>query len=96
MLIGGELDQQPQASSLATTSLILDGETIRFIYSRSKAALEAGMIFDVEYHDSLNATPWTSIGAGTVVADGPQQSIEALIPVIPSQRRFVRLRVTAP
>ena len=54
------------------------------------------MIFDVEYHDSLNTTPWTSIGAGTVVADGPQQSIEALIPVSPSQRRFVRLRVTAP
>lgn len=95
-LIEFATDQQPQASSLATTSLILDGETIRFIYSRSKAALEAGMIFDVEYHDSLNATPWTSIGTGTVVADGPQQSIEALIPVSPSQRRFVRLRVTAP
>ncbi|TAE78629.1 MAG: hypothetical protein EAZ65_04525 [Verrucomicrobia bacterium] len=88
--------QNPQALTRSVTSLVLDGANLRFAYTRSKPALDAGLTFVVEYHDSLDATPWTPIGPGNVLVDAPLQSVEALVPAVSASRRFVRLRVVAP
>jgi hypothetical protein len=68
---------------------------LAFTYTRNRAAFDDGILFDVQYSDSL-AAPWTSAGPGTVEADGPAQSVRALIPAGPAGRRFVRLNVSAP
>jgi hypothetical protein len=88
--------QDPLDSTLSPTPLVVDGANLRFRYTRSKAAFDSGLAFTVEYHDLLDATPWTPAGAGVVMVDGPLQSVEAIIPAGPAGRRFVRLRVTAP
>lgn len=88
--------QQPRAFTTSPVSCVFDGESIRFGYTRSKAARDAGLVFDVEYHDSLDSTPWVSIGSGAVVVDDPIELVEAVVPLGRLNRRFVRLRVTAP
>jgi hypothetical protein len=88
--------QQPRAFTTSPISCVFDGESIRVGYTRSKSARDAGLVFDVEYHDFLDSTPWASIGSGAVVIDGPMEYVEAVVPVGRLNRRFVRLRVTAP
>ncbi|MFY7819085.1 MAG: MBG domain-containing protein [Akkermansiaceae bacterium] len=88
--------QQPLASSRSSTSMMIDGETILFSYTRSRAAREAGIMYDVEYHDTLDGSAWISTGAGAVTAEGPLESVEAIIPMSAAKRRFVRLRVSTP
>ena len=88
--------QNPQAATRASVSLLpASGGMLAFTYTRNRAAFDDGILFDVQYSDSL-AAPWTSAGPGTVETDGPAQSVRALIPAGPAGRRFVRLNVSAP
>jgi len=88
--------QSPHAATRATVALTpASGGMLEFIYTRSKAAFDDGFLFDVQYSSTL-AAPWTSIGPGTLLSDGPEQSVRALVPQDPAGRRFVRLNVSAP
>ena len=88
--------QDPHAATRSPTPLVVDGPQLRFRYTRSKVALDEGFAFVVEFRDSLDAGPWSSAGAGTVLLDGPRQTVEAVVPAGSAGRRFVRLRVSAP
>jgi len=87
--------QNPRAATRALTSLSRSSADLEFHYLRDKAAFDAGYLFDVEYSDTL-AAPWTSVGPGSVLHQGPPQSVRALVPASPGGRRFVRLKVLAP
>ena len=76
--------------------MIIVGETVLFGYTRSRAARDAGIMYDVDYHDMLDGSAWISTGAGAVTAEGPLESVEAIIPMSSAKRRFVRLRVSMP
>jgi autotransporter-associated beta strand protein len=89
--------QSPHAATRATTTLALPpGTDLDFTYTRNKAALDAGYLFTVEYSDTLAPNSWTSAVPGTVILDGPAQSVRVLIPEGTATHRFIRLKVSAP
>jgi autotransporter-associated beta strand protein len=87
--------QDPHAGTLALTGVVKSATDLEFTYTRSKAAFDDGLLFTVEYSDTL-APPWTTAGAGTLLVDGSLQTLTATIPAAPGGRRFIRLRVVSP
>lgn len=87
--------QNPHANTRALTSLGNTASGLGFTYTRSKAAFDEGYGFTVEYSDTL-APPWTSAGPGSIIIDGPLQTLEAIIPEGTSESRFARLKITSP
>jgi len=76
-----------------TPILTINGNVLEYTYTRRNTA-PGEASFSVEWSDSL-APPWTSAGPGTVIADGPGQTVKATLSAgVPS--RFVRLKITTP
>ena len=69
---------------------------LNFSYTRNKAAFDEGYAFIVEYSDTLHPLSWSAVGPGSVVMDGPIQTVSATIPPGIAGRRFVRVRVMTP
>jgi hypothetical protein len=88
--------QNPSAKNRALGSIEKKANAdFDYIYHRSKMAVEQGYQFDVEWSEDLNGV-WNSVGSGTVVADGENQTVTASIPRGLNGKRFVRLKVSAP
>ena len=87
--------QSPHAATRAVISSQASPAGLVFTYTRSKAAVDDGVVFSVESSDTL-AAPWTPHGPGTLLHDGALQTLAATIPPGPAGKRFARLRVTAP
>ena len=86
--------QDPHASTRVVGTLEKTATNLEFTYIRSKAAVEDGVTYSVEFSDLLTP-PWTSVGPGAVIADdGTLQTVRAEIPAGPSGRRFVRLHIS--
>lgn len=87
--------QNPTINSRATEPLEKVHEGIQFTYQRSRTAAQLGYQYTIEYSDHLSGT-WIPIGPGELMSDGEIQTMRAVVPESPSQRRFLRLRVTEP
>jgi autotransporter-associated beta strand protein len=87
--------QNPNAATRATILVEPAPSGIEFTYVRNRVALDDGWVFSVEHNDDLGAS-WVPVGAGSVVSDGPMQTVMAFVPTNGSARCFARLRVTAP
>jgi uncharacterized delta-60 repeat protein len=87
----------PTASSSLPTPTVLNGAVIEFNYTRSVAAVNAGVTFAVEWSDSLLGTNWSTSGVtqSVLTDNGTTQQVKATLPAGTSGRRFVRLKVTA-
>ncbi len=85
--------QNPNAATTRPGTLAKNATGLEFTYTRSKTAFDAGVIFSVEYSDTL-AAPWTSVGPGSVVIDGAIQTVKATVPAGSGAKRFVRLKIT--
>ena len=84
--------QEPHASTRVVSSLEKNAANLEFTYIRSKAAVQDGVTYSVEYCDLLTS-PWNSVGPGMVIADdGTLQTVRAQIPAGLSGSRFVRLK----
>lgn len=71
--------------------------SVLFNYRRNVAALEDGMIFTVEWSDTMEPGSWSTVDVNEmVVPDGDTQLVTAIVQTDGSQRRFVRLVVTYP
>lgn len=92
--------QDPYASSLLATPVEVDSSTLEFRYTRSKAALAAGVTFSVQWSDTLLPGSWSSVGVTESADPGnPDTSeLENRRATLPkgSGKRFVRLRVVLP
>jgi hypothetical protein len=93
--------QDPYANTLVSTPVDMIGNEIEFRYSCSKEALVDGMIFTVEWSDTLLPGSWKRDG----VDDNPDSenpgTVElehrvANVPAGSEGRRFIRLRVSGP
>ena len=89
--------QNPHASTLLATPVEVDSSTLEFRYTRSKAALAAGVTFSVQWSDTLLPGSWSSVGV-TESADpeNPDTSeLENRRAILPkgSSKRFVRLKI---
>jgi len=89
------LDLDPKKPSTAPTTLALESNTIRYTYTRRKAAANEAT-FSIEWSDTLT-NPWPPVGPGTLQSEtDTQQTLQAAIPKAPGNRRFIRLKVTTP
>jgi hypothetical protein len=86
--------QDPHASTRAAIALELAAGGVTSVYTRSKAAVDAGFLFTVEISDTLAPYSWTGLGPGALIADGPLQTLGVPLPWTP--RRFARLRIGSP
>ncbi len=90
--------QDPNANTTTKTPLVRNGATVEFSYSRSLAAMAAGMTFSVEWSDTLASNSWSSAGVTEqLIGDnGTVQTVKATCPTGTNGKRFVRLKVTQP
>ncbi|MEO8613729.1 MAG: choice-of-anchor tandem repeat GloVer-containing protein [Luteolibacter sp.] len=82
----------PNAPIFQTT---ITGGNIEFTYTRSKAAVNAGILFQVPWSEILNTATWNYADTvQTVLNDnGTIQTVKATVPMGTSGRRFVRIEV---
>jgi hypothetical protein len=90
--------QNPHAATLATPTLVKSGSTLEFTYTRSNAAIADGILFAVEWDDTLAAIVWSDVGVTEQLLsnNGTLQTVRASLSAGAATRRFVRLRVTEP
>ena len=88
--------QNPLTSTKVSTPLAINGANLEFTYTRANASIAGGMIFAVEWSDTLAAGSWSSAGVTEQIFsdNGTVQTVKATVPS-GSGKRFVRLKVTA-
>ncbi len=87
----------PNAGSVVPASLVRNDAALEYTYVRNKAAVSGGVIFNVEWSDTLASGSWTSVGAGVVQIDnGNLETVKAIVPAGSGPKRFVRLKVSTP
>jgi autotransporter-associated beta strand protein len=89
--------QNPNAATQAATALLKNGATLEFTYTRANAALADGVIFTVEWSDTLAPGSWSSAGVSEQILtdNGMVQIVRASV-AAGSGRRFLRLKVSKP
>ena len=75
-----------------------NGAVLEYSYQRAKAAVLDGLLFTVEWSDTLLPGSWSSVEVSESILsdDGTVQEIMATLPAGAADRRFVRMRVDAP
>jgi hypothetical protein len=88
----------PEQSSPMPGLPSLNGNTIEFVYTRSKAAIDDGFTFSVEWSEDLTSPIWNSAGVTEEILseDSTLQQIKASVSVGNGTRRFLHLKVTSP
>jgi hypothetical protein len=93
--------QNPLASTRAATSVALNATVLEFRYQRSAAASGDGILFSVEWSDTLLPGSWSA--GGVVDREDPAnpgteilRNRIATVPLGTAGRRFVQLRATTP
>jgi uncharacterized delta-60 repeat protein len=97
-LIEFAINSTPLAFSSSPGTLVLNGASLEFTYTRSKGAMADGFTFTVEWSDSLTTASWSSAGVTeSILSDnGTVQQVQAVLPAGGSGRRFVHLKVSGP
>lgn len=88
--------QNPNAGTVAATTITRNGGNLEFTYNRPTAA--DGIVYAVEWRDDLSSGAWSAAGVTqqTVTDNGTVQTIRATVPAGASAHRFLHLKVTAP
>jgi hypothetical protein len=88
----------PEQSNPMPGILNLNGETIEFVYTRTKAAMNDGFTFQVEYSDDLASPNWSSTGVSEEILsdNGTLQEVKASVAVGNGTRRLLHLKITQP
>lgn len=88
----------PNVASAMPGTLTLNGSTLEFRYTKSKAAVADGLQYKVEWTDSLPAAVWSTTGVTEIVTseDATLQQIKASVSAGTNKQRFLRLKVTRP
>lgn len=93
--------QNPHAATLLSTPLEMNGNRVEYRYPRNTAALADGMIFTVEWSDTLLPGSWSSNGVRDTLdtANPGTSELENRLATIPQSltgKRFLRLHVSNP
>jgi hypothetical protein len=91
--------QHPNDSSLVALSSVRTATTVEITYTRSLAALADGVIFIVEWSETLAPDSWSVSGVTQAILtdDGTLQSVKATVPAGPAiPARYARLKVISP
>ena len=85
--------------SSATLAAIRTASAVEITYTRSNAALNGGVIYTVEWSDTLAPNSWSTTGVTQTVltANGTVQTVKATVPTgTVTPKRYARLKVTSP
>lgn len=90
--------QMPNDQSRTETPVAPNGTSLEFTYTRSKAAMADGVIFTVEWSDTLAGDSWSSAGVTQQVqtGNGVVQTVKATVPAGSEGGRFVHLLIQRP
>jgi hypothetical protein len=87
----------PTATNAPPGQLARNGANMTFTYLRNKAAVSDGVVFSVEWSDTLAVGSWSSAGVTESPIDqGATELVTATLPTGSSGKRFVHLKVTRP
>jgi hypothetical protein len=89
----------PKQNSPRPGELILNGETMEFLYTRAKGAISDGIVFTVEWSDDLTPpSSWSSTGVTEemVSQDSTTEQWRATVPAGTNGSRYLRLKVLRP
>ncbi|MGB8168532.1 MAG: autotransporter-associated beta strand repeat-containing protein, partial [Chthoniobacteraceae bacterium] len=88
--------QNPNAASKAAPTLVKNGATLEFTYTRSLTAMTDGVTFTVEWSDTLASNSWSNSGVTEQIltTTGSVQTVKASVAVGSGARRFVHLKIS--
>ena len=89
--------QNPNASSRAVLTAIRNASALEVTYTRSKAAFTGGVVFTVEWSDTLAPNSWSNalVTENILTDNGTIQTVKATVPAGPTiPLRYARLKVT--
>lgn len=89
--------QNPNASSRAALTANRTASALEITYTRSKAALNGGMTFTVEWSDTLAPNSWSNalVTENILTDNGTIQTVKATVPTGSAiALRYARLKVT--
>ena len=91
-------DTDPTQGNAGPGDLVLADDTMEFLYTRTKAAINDGIIFRVEWSDDLTSPNWNTTGVTEVVVseDDTVQHVRDSVSSGSGPRRFMRLNVIRP
>ena len=71
----------PTLANVMPGDLVINGTTLEFIYTRAKAAINDGIIFNVEWSDDLGSPSWNTTGVTEVIVseDNMVQHVRASV-----------------
>ncbi len=91
------LGLDPNASGTFPASLALNGANLEYTYTRSSAAKDNGVAYQIEWSDTLDVGSWSveTVTEQITSTEGALETVKASIPAGTGAKRFLRLRVTA-
>ncbi len=88
--------QNPNASSRAVLSAVRTASALEVSYTRSKAAFTSGVVFTVEWSDTLAPNSWSAalVTQHILTDNGTLQSVKATVPAGPAiSKRYARIKI---
>ena len=88
----------PNSSGVIPAVLALNGVNLEYTYTRSTAAKDNGVTYQIEWSETLEAGSWSteSVTQQITSTQGALETVKASIPKGTGGKRFLRLRVGAP
>ena len=92
------LGLNPNASGTLPASLVLNGANLEYTYTRSTAAKDNGVTYQIEWSDTLAAGSWSTetVNQQITSTQGALETVKASVPKGNGGKRFMRLRVARP
>jgi hypothetical protein len=90
------LGLNPNASGTLPASLVLNGANLEYSYTRSTAAKDNGVVYQIEWSDTLETGSWSTQAVSEQITstEAALETVKASIPADSNNKRFLRLRVT--
>jgi hypothetical protein len=90
------LGLNPNASGTLPASLVLNGANLEYSYTRSTAAKDNGVTYQIEWSDTLAVGSWSTQAVTEQITstEAALETVKATIPANSNNKRFLRLRVT--
>jgi hypothetical protein len=91
------LGTAPNTSGVMPAVLALNGANLEYTYTRSTAAKDNGVTYQIEWSDTLEADSWsTQTVTQQITSEKGRETVKASVPKGNGGKRFLRLRVSAP
>jgi len=89
------LGLNPNTSGVIPATLALNGASLEYTYTRSTAAKDNGVTYQIEWSDTLEAGSWSTetVTQQITSTQGALETVKASVPAGTGGKRFLRLHV---